>query len=86
MVALENFRQNLATAMEAGDLKKVSVAAAARTSRSHLDDVLKGLTEPTLPMCERLARAVGYPLISLLDAPENFSAAVLTGVRHSVHS
>lgn len=78
---MENFRKNLATAIEALSLKKSAIAVAAQTSRSHLDDVLKGHVDPTLPMCERLAKAVGFTLIALLDDADKFSAALLTGVR-----
>ncbi len=78
---MENFRRNLATAIEARELKKVAVAEAARTSRAHVNSVLKGLTEPTLPMCERLAMAAGFTLLSMLESPDNFSDALLTGAQ-----
>jgi ribosome-binding protein aMBF1 (putative translation factor) len=78
---VENFRKNLATAIEALGLKKSAVAIAAKVSRSYLDDVIKGDVAPTLPMCERLAKAVGFTLIALLDDAEKFSAALLTTVR-----
>jgi transcriptional regulator with XRE-family HTH domain len=81
VTASENFRTNLATAIDELGLKKSAIAAAAGMSRSHVDDVLKGKVVTTLPVSERLARAAGFTLISLLDAPENFSSALLTGVR-----
>jgi transcriptional regulator with XRE-family HTH domain len=81
VTAHENFRRNLATAIEARELKKSRVAADCKTSRSYLDDVLKGDKEPGISGCERLARAVGFPLIALLDSPQNFSDSVLTTVR-----
>lgn len=77
----DNFRTNLATAIEARDLKKSALAEAAGVSRMHLDDVLKGNSAPTLPMCEKLAKAAGFTVIAMLDDPEKFSAALLTGVR-----
>jgi DNA-binding phage protein len=81
MAAMQNFRRNLATALEARELTKVSVAAAAEMSRMHLDSVLKGTTEPGIGTCERLAIAVGFPLVALLEQPDVFSEAVLTGVK-----
>lgn len=78
--AKENFRRNLATALEARELRKVHVAAEAKTSRIHLDRILKGECDPGIETGERLARAVGFSLVSLLEAPEIFSEAVLTNV------
>lgn len=78
MAAKENFRRNLATAMEAKGLKKVRVAQDAQISRVHLDVLLRGDSEPGIDTGERLARAVGFPLVALLESPEIFSEAVLT--------
>ena len=80
MAAVNDFRENLATAMEARGLKKINVAAAAKTSRSYLDNVLKGEVDPSMTLCERLSKAVGFPLVALLDSPKNFSESVLTTV------
>lgn len=86
MAAHENFRVNLATAIEAGHFTKSSIAAATHTSRSYLDDVLKGKVEPGINRCEEIARAVGFNLIALLDAPDSFRTSILTSVRNIVHS
>jgi DNA-binding phage protein len=80
VAARKNFCRNLATAIEAKGLAKVRVAAEAKTSRMHLDRILKGDIDPGIETGERLARAVGFPLVALLEAPEIFSEAVLTNV------
>jgi DNA-binding phage protein len=80
VAAFDNFRLNLATAIEARSLKKTDVAASAHTSRAYLDKVIKGQTEPGISNCESLARAVGFPLAALLVSPPEFSESLLTNV------
>jgi transcriptional regulator with XRE-family HTH domain len=80
VAATENFRKNLAVAIEARGIKKSHLATEAKTGRSYLDSLLKGEQEPGLAVADRLARAAGFPLIALLDAPENFADSVLTAV------
>lgn len=79
MHALNNFRSNLRTAMEAHSLSQQQVADKAEMSQPYVNRVLQGKTEPGLEQCERLSKAVGFPLIALLASPENFSSSVLTG-------
>ncbi len=86
VAASENFRHNLAEAIEAFDLQKKDVAEQAGTSRAHLDRVLKGEAVCTLPLCDRFAHAVRLPLLALLASRKDFSQAVLTRVPESVHS
>lgn len=86
MPAKNNFSRNLATAIEARKLQKSFVAKSAETSRSYVDMVLDGKVDPSLSRGEALAKAVGFPLIALLDSPENFSESVLTDVLDLVHS
>lgn len=81
MAAYDNFRANLATAIAAGGLKKSHIADALKTSRSYLDEVLKGQTDPSLSKCEQLARAVGLPIEALLVPPAVFSESLLHTVR-----
>jgi DNA-binding phage protein len=80
VAATDNFRKNLAVAIEARGLRKAHVAEQAKTSRMHLDRILKGEMEPGLNTSERLAKAVSFPLVALLEAPDIFSEAVLTSV------
>lgn len=81
MAALENFRINLKTVIEKNGLKKSHIATKLHTSRSYIDEVIKGETEPKLSSCENLAHAVGLPLEALLVAPEVFEVSLLTSVR-----
>lgn len=78
--ARDNFRTNLATIIEAKSLRKIHVATAAKITRAHLDCLLKGQNDPGLETSERLANAVGHSLSALLEAPEIFSAGLLTSV------
>ena len=48
------------------------------TSGPYVNRVLQGEVSPSIDQCERLAKAVGFNLIALLDAPGNFSESVLT--------
>ena len=80
MAANENFRKNLRTAIESRGLTQKSVAERAGTQAPYVNSVLQGNVCPSLDQCEKLARAAGFPLMALLDAPENFSSSVLTGV------
>jgi transcriptional regulator with XRE-family HTH domain len=81
VAAADNFRENLSTYIEARGLKKVEIAAAIKSSRSYVDDVLKGNVDPSLSRCEALAKAVGLPLTSLFESPADFTSSVLTPVR-----
>lgn len=76
--ASERFRQNLATAMESNELSQGQLAAIAGLKRPYVSRVLSGATAPGMDQCERLAKAVGFPLSALLEAPEIFSESVLT--------
>lgn len=81
LAATDNFRINLATAMEARNLSKVAVAKAANTSRSYLDYVLSGKADPSISKAEELSKAVGFPFVALCASPKDFSDSVLTSVR-----
>lgn len=78
MAAAENFRLNLRTALDARGISQLEVARRIGVSGPYVNRVLQGHTEPGLANSERLARAAGFPLVALLDSPENFQEAVLT--------
>lgn len=80
MKASERFRLNLATAMESQGLTQRVLAERAETSGPYVNRVLRGETVPGLDQTEKLAKAVGFPISALLDAPEIFSESVLTSV------
>jgi hypothetical protein len=60
------FRRNLTIAMKAKGLSRIAVAHAARTSRSYVESVLNGRTDPSLSRSEALAAAVNCTLSELL--------------------
>lgn len=78
MAAQDNFRTNLRTALEARTISQQKLAERAEMSQPYVNRVLQGKTSPSLMQCERMARAVGFPLIALLENPEVFSDFVLT--------
>jgi transcriptional regulator with XRE-family HTH domain len=78
VAAADNFRLNLKTAIDVGNLSQNDVAVAARVSRPYVNRVLQGKTVPSIEQCDRLAKAVGFPLIALLADPVAFSESVLS--------
>lgn len=80
VLAQENFRANLRTALRARGISQAKLAELAETKQPYVNRVLQGLTSPSLEQCEKLARAAGYPLVALLSAPEIFDEAVLTTI------
>lgn len=80
MAANNNFRVNFRVAMESRSLSQRDVADRAETSVSYVNRVLQGHVSPGLDQAEKLAKAVHFPLIALLDSPKNFSESVLTAV------
>jgi len=64
--------------IEAEVVGKADLAKRAKTSRSYVDEVLKGKREPKLTTAERLAKAAGFTLISMLEAPDVFRESVVT--------
>ena len=80
MAAQDNFRVNFRVAMESRSLSQRDVAERAETSVSYVNRVLQGHTTPGLDQADKLARAVSFPLIALLDSPKSFSESVLTAV------
>ena len=78
MAAIDNFRTNLRTAMEVKEINQTKLAELLDTSCPYVNRVLNGHTTPSLDQCDKLSRAVGYPLVALLAAPKDFDAGVLT--------
>lgn len=73
MPAAENFRVNLATAMELAGISQYKLAEASGVARPHLNGILNGNTpSPGIECCERLAAAVGIPLTALLLDPKKY--------------
>jgi len=71
----ENFRANLQHLIDARRISKSQLATAAKTSRSYVDDVLKGELEPTLKRAAALANAAGFSLRVMLESPASFLEA-----------
>jgi transcriptional regulator with XRE-family HTH domain len=78
--ASSDFRKNLNTAMVAREMSIQQVADAAGMVRPYVSRVLNGHTKPLLDQADRLAKAVRYPLPTLLGNPKDFSDTVLTAV------
>lgn len=82
MHEFDNFRRNVLATIEARQLKKLHVAASLNTSRSWLDKVLKGQTDPTFSRAADIAKAVGVPLRELVLPPAVFAES-LPALAHS---
>lgn len=81
--AQENFRQNLRAAMEARGLSQRQIAKEHGMSYTYLNRVLclgkdaDDAPKPTLEICEKLASAVGFALVDLLQSPKKFHDSLL---------
>jgi transcriptional regulator with XRE-family HTH domain len=72
----DNFRSNLRDAMAQRELSQRSLAEAAGCSHVYINRVLGGFTDPSLPMCEKLADAVGVNLGTLILPQEKFKRSL----------
>ena len=84
MTSPEFFRANLRTAMCHKDVSQRALARKSRTSYPYVNRVLSGATAPTLPRCERLATAIGFPLADLIQSPKLFRRLLLTSQKKPV--
>ena len=78
VAACNNFRTNLRTALRVKNMSQNELAAAVGTKGPYVNRVLQGHTEPGIDQCEKLARALGFPLVALLQSPKDFEESVLT--------
>ena len=78
MAAVTNFRTNLRTALRVKQMSQNELAYAIDTKGPYVNRVLQGHTTPSLDQCEKLAHALGFPLVALLQAPKDFEESVLT--------
>lgn len=60
MPLLENFQENLRRAVDESGKSITALAEAAGIHRVTLHNLLSGKFEPSLDMCERLAKALGF--------------------------
>lgn len=55
----ENFRDNLRTRLDRGDITITALAKNAKVHRVTIHKILAGDIEPSLSMCEKLAESAG---------------------------
>jgi transcriptional regulator with XRE-family HTH domain len=60
MPLLQNFRENLKRTIEESGTSKTAIAERAGIHRVTLHKLLAGGIEPSLDMCEKLAKALGF--------------------------
>jgi transcriptional regulator with XRE-family HTH domain len=65
--AANTFRHQLREAMQRAGISQRQLAEKAETSYSGINRILQGHQAPTLELADRLADALGIPLISLLE-------------------
>lgn len=80
MPALDNFRRNLRSAMQSKGISQRAIAEKAEMAYPYVNRVLQGKNAPSVPHAEKLAKAIGFPLVALLQEPKKFSADTLTDV------
>jgi DNA-binding XRE family transcriptional regulator len=59
MPLCDNFRDNLRTRLDRGDLTVTKLAASAGVHRVTIHKILSGEIEPSLSLCESIAQAAG---------------------------
>jgi len=70
--ALENFRENVRTAMTELSLTQDVLADRARISRPYLNRVLAGKQEPSITVCDKISDALSVSFALLLSTPQAF--------------
>lgn len=87
--ALENFRRNLRSAMEARGLSQRALAENLGMSFTHINRIICGQKDedgknlgpsPSIDTCDKLAGGVGFALSDLLATPKKFSEYLLQRV------
>jgi len=66
----ELFRSNVRKHVELLGMKYADLAEKANISRPYLHRMLAGKSQPTLPVCEAIAAALGTSLEALLAEPQ----------------
>lgn len=77
MSSQENFRANIRAAIKSRGITQRIVAERAETSAAYVNRVISGEISPSLETCDRLARALGLPLVALIIHPSDFGCATL---------
>jgi len=68
--AIDDFRANLRSACEKHDISQRELARRSEVHYVTVNRILKGiLTNPTIDVCERLAKAAGVPLPKIFKTP-----------------
>ncbi len=73
---LTYFRDNVRAALRKQGLTQARLAEVLGVTRQHLNAVLKGRVPPGRNLQERIAAALGWPLIDLLQAPTEVRTAL----------
>ena len=71
--AMHNFQRNLRSAMKLAGLSQRMMAEKAGFSYPYVNRVLQGKAEPTLPVCDAFADALGVELSELISDPKRRS-------------
>lgn len=80
MASADNFRINLAQAIDAQKLTQAKVAELAGMKHPYVNRVLRGSTCPRGPQYDRLSAAVGFETWQLMMNPKIFLETVLTAL------
>lgn len=78
MPAPENFRANVRAILLSRDLSQRDLAERIKSKHPYVNRILQGTVQPSLPQCEKIARALKVRLVDLLEPPKKFSEMILT--------
>jgi transcriptional regulator with XRE-family HTH domain len=87
VAALLNFRRNLRELMRERGVSQRKLAEMAHTTYPYINRVLTGKVAPSLPVCDRIAEAMGVELVDLLrEAPRSVSEELAAAFRENVRA
>lgn len=69
--AMKNFRRNLRTELEDRGISQRDLADLAGISYPYVNRILQDKADPSVPICEQIAGALGLTLIDLLTNPRD---------------
>jgi len=77
---LKNFRANVLYASEAAGISQQELARRSGVHFVTINRILRGVQDPGIQRCERIAAGLGIPLRDLIIEPTRFSKMFLTDI------
>ena len=67
-----NFRANVRILIEDGGISQRSLGEIAGLSYPYINRILQGTVNPSIDVCENIAKALGAAFVDLLQKPKDF--------------